>query len=97
MPPSGALHAWTTGAMGTMTLAVMTRATLGHTGRDVMSTPATTVIYVAILAAALARVAAPLLPGIYYATLIVAALGWIIAFGTFVIVYGPMLLRPKAQ
>jgi uncharacterized protein involved in response to NO len=97
MPPSGALHAWTTGAMGTMTLAVMTRATLGHTGRDVMSTPATTVIYVAILAAALARVAAPLLPGIYYATLIVAALGWIIAFGTFVIVYGPMLVRPKAK
>lgn len=97
MPPSGALHAWTTGAMGTMTLAVMTRATLGHTGRDVMSTPATTVIYGAILAAALARVAAPLLSDIYYQTLIVAALAWIIAFGTFVIVYGPMLLRPKAQ
>lgn len=97
MPPSGALHAWTTGAMGIMTLAVMTRATRGHTGRDVKSTPATTVIYVAIFAAALVRVAAPLVPGLYYATLIVAALGWIIVFATFVIVYGPILLRPKAQ
>jgi uncharacterized protein involved in response to NO len=96
MPPSGALHAWTTGAMGTMTLAVMTRATLGHTGREVTSTPATTLIYAAILVAALARVAAPLLPGIYYATLIVAALGWIVAFGAFVVEYGPMLLRAKA-
>jgi uncharacterized protein involved in response to NO len=75
----------------------MTRATLGHTGRDIVSTWTITVIHVAILGAALARVAAPLLPGIYYETLIVAALGWIIAFGTFVIVYGPMLLRPKAQ
>ena len=97
MPRSGALHARTTGAMGAMTLAVMTRATLGHTGCDVTSTPATTIIYVASLAAALARVAAPLLPGIYYATLIAAALGCIIEFGTFVIVYGRMLLCPKAQ
>jgi uncharacterized protein involved in response to NO len=95
MSPSGALHAWTTGAMGVMTLAVMTRATLGHTGRDVVSTPATLVIYGDILAAALARVAAPLLSGIYYEILIASALGWIIAFGTFVLIYGPMLLRAK--
>jgi len=97
MPPSGALHAWTTGAMGTMTLAVMTRATLGHTGRDVVSTPATTMIYGAILAAAVARVAAPLLPAIYDEALIVAALGWIVAFGGFVVVYGPMLLRARVS
>src|SRR6516162_11794291 len=38
VPTSGALHAWTTGAMGLMTLAIMTRASLGHTGRDVFST-----------------------------------------------------------
>lgn len=92
LPLTGSLHAWTTGAMGTMTLAVMTRATLGHTGRDVTTTPTTALIYGAILTAALARVAAPLLPSIYYETLIVAGLGWIIAFGAFVAVYGPMLL-----
>jgi uncharacterized protein involved in response to NO len=49
VPAGGALHAWTTGAMGIMTLAIMTRATLGHTGRDVVSTPATIVIYGAML------------------------------------------------
>lgn len=61
--PTAALHAWTTGAMGTMTLALMTRATLGHTGRSVSAASSTNVIYVAVLCAALARVAAPLLPG----------------------------------
>lgn len=95
--PTGALHAWTTGAMGTMTLAVMTRATLGHTGRSVSATLSTTVIYGAVLCAALARVAAPLLPGMYYEALTAAAVGWIVAFGGFVIVYGPMLLHPKAS
>jgi uncharacterized protein involved in response to NO len=92
---TGALHAWTTGAIGTMTLAVMTRATLGHTGRSVEAAPPTIVIYAAILFAALARIAAPLLPGVYYPALMAAAAGWIVAFGGFVIVYGPMLLRPR--
>jgi uncharacterized protein involved in response to NO len=55
------------------------------------------VIYGAILFAALARVAAPLLPGIYYPLLTAAAIGWIVAFGCFVIVYGPMLLCPRAS
>src|SRR5262249_10324805 len=53
--PTGALHAWTTGAIGTMTLAVMTRATLGHTGRAIAAGPPTIAIYGAILFAALAR------------------------------------------
>jgi uncharacterized protein involved in response to NO len=95
VPPSGALHAWTTGAVGVMTLAVMTRATLGHTGRDVASTPATMVIFVAILVAAVARAVAPILPAGYFEMLIVAALGWIVAFGAFVLIYGPMLMRAR--
>ncbi len=95
MPASGALHAWTTGAMGMMTLAVMTRATLGHTGREVTSTPANVAIYAAIFAAALARVAAPLLPAIYFPMLWLAAAAWLVAFGLFVLAYGPMLLRAR--
>jgi len=96
LPASGALHAWTTGAMGTMTLAVMTRATLGHTGREVASTPATMLIYGAILVASLARIAAPLLPTIYYQALLVAGIGWLLAFGIFLAVYGPMLVAAKS-
>jgi uncharacterized protein involved in response to NO len=95
LPASGALHAWTTGAMGTMTVAVMTRATLGHTGREVASTLATMLIYGAILVAALARIAAPLLPAIYYQALLVAGIGWLAAFALFLLVYGPMLARAK--
>jgi uncharacterized protein involved in response to NO len=78
-----------------MTLAVMTRATLGHTGRDVTSNPATVAIYGAMLVAALARIAAPLLPAIYYEALLVAGLAWLSAFGIFVLIYGPMLVGAK--
>jgi uncharacterized protein involved in response to NO len=94
-PTSGALHAWTTGAMGLMTLAIMTRATLGHTGRDVLSTPTTVAIYGAVLVAALARIAAPLLPAFYYQTLLTAGVAWFAAFALFVLTYGPMLTRAK--
>jgi uncharacterized protein involved in response to NO len=95
VPISGALHAWTTGAMGTMTLAIMTRATLGHTGREMASTLATIVIYGAMLVAALSRITAPLLPAIYYQVLLVAGVAWLLAFGIFLLVYGPMLLGAK--
>jgi uncharacterized protein involved in response to NO len=95
VPASGALHAWTTGAMGIMTLSVMTRATLGHTGRDVLSTPMTTVIYGAMLLATLVRVAAPLIPAIYYEALLVAGLAWLLAFGIFLLIYAPMLVGAK--
>ena len=95
VPASGALHAWTTGAMGLMTLAIMTRATLGHTGRDVFSTPTTVAIYGAMLVAALARIAAPLLPAFYYQTLLTAGVAWFSAFALFVLTYGPMLTRAR--
>jgi uncharacterized protein involved in response to NO len=77
------------------TLAVMTRATLGHTGGDLRATPPTLVIYGAMLVAAATRIAAPLVPSLYLELLIVAAVGWIVAFGTFVLVYGPMLVSAK--
>jgi len=95
LPQSGALHAWTTGAIGVMTLAVMTRATLGHTGRDLRATLPTLLIYGAVLVAAATRIAAPLVPSLYPELLILAAVGWIVAFGTFVLVYGPMLVSAR--
>ena len=93
--PTGALHAWTTGAIGAMTLAVMTRATRGHTGRSIESPPSTILIYVAISIAAFARIAAPMFPSAYFEILCLAALGWVVAFGGFVAVYGPMLMRAR--
>ena len=93
VPTSGALHAWTTGAMGLMTLAIMTRASLGHTGRDMSTTPTTVAIYGAMLVAALARIAAPLLPAFYYQMLLIAGGAWFLAFALFVVAYGPLLMR----
>ncbi len=94
---SAGLHAWMVGAAGTMTLAVMTRATLGHTGRDLVAGLGTRAIYVAIVIAACARIAAALLPQWTFLLLHVSAVAWMAAFGAFAILYGPLLFRPRAS
>lgn len=90
-----ALHTWTVGAVGVMTLAVMTRATLGHTGRALVAGRMTLAIYAAILIAALVRIAAPFAPDLTMIILTVSASAWIAAFGLFVLAYGPMLIRAR--
>jgi uncharacterized protein involved in response to NO len=92
---SGALHGWTTGAMGVMTLAVMTRAARGHTNHPIESDFATTGIYGAILIAAFARVGADLWSANNYSLLYIAAFSWLAAFLGFVLVYGPMLIGAR--
>jgi uncharacterized protein involved in response to NO len=93
IPPSGALHAWTAGAMALVTLAVMTRASLGHTGYPLTASITTRVVYVAAIVAAFSRIAASLLPDLTLDLLSLAAFSWLVAFGGFVISYGPKLLR----
>jgi len=89
--PSAGLHAWMVGAAGIMTLAVMTRATLGHTGRELTASLQTQLIYAAIFIAAVARICAALEPRWSELELHVAAFAWTAAFLGFGIVYGPML------
>jgi uncharacterized protein involved in response to NO len=93
IPTSAGLHGWSIGAIGMMTLAVMTRATLGHTGRPLAASPATQVIYALVLLAAVLRIVAAFDGS---ATLMhAAAAAWECAFAGFVIVYGPLLIgRP---
>lgn len=93
-PQSSALHALGAGAMAAMTLAVMTRATRGHTGRPLEADRATVAIYILVHLGALLRVAAPLLPFDYMGTIALAGGLWSAAFLLFLIVYGPMALRP---
>ncbi|HQZ11414.1 MAG TPA: NnrS family protein [Devosia sp.] len=97
LTPASALHVLTVGAIGTMTLAIMTRATLGHTGRKLTATGLTVAAYVALIVAALARPAADLVPDHYQTLLSIAGGGWIVGFGLFVIQYGPMLLAPRVR
>lgn len=92
-----AQHLWMAGAIGLMTLAVMTRATLGHSGQPLTAGPGTVAIYLALVVSVLARVAAGLWPG--QAPLLhgLSGLAWIGAFGGFALVYGALLLRRPAK
>lgn len=92
---SAGVHAWTIGAIGGMILAVMTRATLGHTGRALKASRLTVLIYVAVAVSALARIAAALDSQRSSELLHLAAAGWVVAFAGFVAIYGPYLARPR--
>ncbi len=90
--PSAALHMLTIGAMGTMILAVMTRATLGHGGRELRADGFTTAAYVLVSVAAAARLVATLAPDHHDPILLAAGICWIAAFGMFVVRYAPILV-----
>jgi uncharacterized protein involved in response to NO len=93
LPPGAGIHAWTAGAIGLMPLAVMTRASLGHTGQALVASPGTQIIYACALLAAALRVAAAFDGSLVL--LYAAAFAWVAAFGGFVVVYGPALIgRP---
>ena len=95
LPRTAGLHALLTGAAGVMTLAMMTRATLGHTGRERFADPATVALYLAVNLSAACRVAAAFTPDARPALLVAAGALWVVAFGLFVVRYGPMLIRPR--
>ncbi len=95
IPVNSAQHLWALGAIGTMTLAVMTRATLGHTGQNLHANSGTIWIYVLVISAAWLRFLAGIIPSatvIFYA---LSGLAWIMAFALFVAFYGSLLLRKK--
>jgi len=95
IPIASALHALTVGAVGTMLLAVMTRVSLGHTGRVLTADRSTVAIFLLINAAALLRVAASW-GALASATLVVVSgLCWIAAFGLFEFVYSSVLVAPR--
>lgn len=94
---SAALHALTAGAMGTMILAVMTRATLGHLGRPLTADSMTSLIYLTVLLAAATRVFGPLVEGGGHAAFSISGMLWITAFALFVVRFGPMLLGSRLQ
>jgi uncharacterized protein involved in response to NO len=100
VPANAVTHAWTAGAIGVMTLAVMTRASLGHTGYALTATRGTILIYVAIVLAAILRVIAPFCDAWSLPLLNVAGAAWSLSFLIFVLIYTPILTsqrRSKAR
>ena len=95
VPADTGTHAWMVGAAGTMTLAVMTRASLGHTGSALNASAMTQAIYAAVVIAALARICASLEPAWSEPLLHIAVLAWVVAFFGFAAVYGPLLVRAR--
>jgi uncharacterized protein involved in response to NO len=95
IPASAAIHALTAGAMATMILAVMTRATLGHTGRELEASAGTILLYGLVTAGALLRVTSPLGLVDYRIGMELSGLLWGSAFLVFLIVYGPILFAPR--
>lgn len=98
VPHSGALHALTAGAMGTMILSMMARISLGHTGRALQVHPLMGWAFAVLTGGAMARVAAGwLLPGSTLVWLNVAAIAWLWAFAAYLVLYLAILLKPRAD
>ena len=94
-----ATHAFAVGGIGVMTLSMMARVSLGHTGRDIHDLPRGAVIALyAVLASAFSRVVLPLFDAQHYVLWIgLSQVFWILAFGTFVIVYVGILTSARVD
>lgn len=94
--PALATHALTVGAIGGLTLGMMTRTARGHTGRALVAGRAELLAYLMVQAAAVVRVLVPLaVPGAHAVSVGVSAALWSGAFMLFTVVYFPVLARPR--
>lgn len=94
--PTLALHAFTVGGIGVLTLGMMARVSLGHTGRALRVSNAMAIGFVLINLAALFRVLLPIaLPDWYGILVYVSTLAWLAAFSLFVFVYAPILTTAR--
>lgn len=92
------LHSLTVGAFATMILAVMTRASLGHTGRSLIAPIPIAVAYLLISVAAVIRVFGPaVVPSAYDSVVLAAGACWIAAFAIFVLIYTPILMWSRVD
>jgi len=94
-PESAGVHAWAIGAIGGMTIAVMSRAALGHTGRALIASPAAQAVYALLFGAAIARICAALAPEHGVVALHVAAFAWIAAYFLFAAAYWRVFTGPR--
>lgn len=92
---NAAQHMWMAGGFAMMTLAVMTRATLGHTGQALTAGPGSVAMFMCILGSVAFRIAAGVWPDVSGTLYAVSALFWISAFAGFAVLHGASLLRPK--
>ena len=98
LPSSVAAHALTVGAIGGMTLGMMTRTARGHTGRPLKADRFDVIAYLLILAAAVVRVAAAwAVPALTVPAVLLSAVLWSAAFGLYAIRYWATLTRARVD
>jgi len=96
--PQIATHALTVGAIGSLTLGMMARVALGHSGRLLAASRPIAIAFALVLLAAVARVGAPLLGSdLYRTTVVVAGALWTAAFALYLAVYVPILVAPRVD
>lgn len=97
MQPSVALHAFTVGGIGIVGVGMMSRVSLGHTGRPITAAPLTVVAYLLMIGAALVRVGGPIF-GLPARLMLYGAGGlWVLSFVLFLAVYVPVLMSPRVD
>jgi uncharacterized protein involved in response to NO len=89
-------HAFTAGAIGLVTLAMLTRTSLGHSGRPLAATKTVTAIYTLVLLGVLTRIAGEFLPDVE-PLLHAAATFWILGFGLFAVSFVPIFFKPRVK
>ena len=94
VPMAAAQHAWMAGAFSIMTIAVMTRASLGHSGLPLKADTKISMIYVLLISAAVLRIVYGFSPADFILVEF-AGLCWILGFAGFVLVYTPIMFRKK--
>ena len=94
-----ALHAFSIGTLGIVTMGMMARVSIGHTGRDLRFPPRLIKpAFILLVLATLVRVFVPLIvPSAYQTTIIVSGSLWVVAFALFVLSYAKILLSPRAD
>jgi uncharacterized protein involved in response to NO len=97
LPPSVALHAFTVATLGPITLGMMSRIGLGHTGRMIKVPPHMAAAFALVIAAGLIRAAAPLTSAFYMEMVLLSGLGWTAAFALFTFSYFPVLSSPRVD
>lgn len=95
LPTGSAQHLWMAGGFALMTLAVMARATLGHTGQELRATPGSVAMFLSVIGAVLTRLCAGIWPDHSMVLYSVSAVLWIGAFAGFGVIYGALLLQAK--
>lgn len=93
------LHLFTIGGVGLMTIGMMSRVALGHTGRDIKdSSPWLKLAFAAIVASALFRIVMPMLDMEYYTNwVVISAMFWVAGFAVFLVIYTPVLYKPRVD